>query len=170
MIKTIEFADFEDAIEAKDYIKIKNYIINSIRNNPGFHYTKNEASCSEAAEAFRMVKERKNELQGLFTPYCVQAGEEEFNEADKSKWDKEYFIRQTFLLEENFCSERFAHVKKIGQYISKNENFPEPQEVMEGNENSLANNEKHDGNMSWVMIAGVVIIVILLVVLIVKKI
>ena len=117
-----------------------------------------------------MVKERKNELPGLFTPYCVQAGEEEFNEADKSKWDKEYFIRQTFLLEENFCSERFAHVKKIGQYISKNENFPEPQEVMKGNEKSLAKNEKHDSNMSWVMIAVVVIIVILLVVLIVKNI
>ena len=169
MTKTFEFADFEAAIEAKDYIKIKNYIINSIRNNPEFRREK-EKSLSEATEAFNMVKERKNELPGLFTPYCVQAGEEEFNEDDKERWNKEYFIRQTFLLEENFCSERFSQVKKIGQYITKNENFPEPQEVMEGNEKHLAKNENHDGNMSWVMIAVVVIIVILLVVLIVKKI
>ena len=132
MNRTFSLEDFDAAIAAKDYIKIKNYIINSIRNNPRFCYNKNEKR-SEATEAFTKLVKMKAELPGLFSPYKLQEGETEFDENNKDSWTQEYFIRQTFLLGENFCIERFNNVKKIGQYLAK-ANFNDPQEVMEGYE------------------------------------
>lgn len=134
MNRTFEMEDFDQAIEEKDYIKLKNYIVNSVRNNPSFRYTKSVASCSEATEAFRKLRTMQEELPGLFVKYELQPGEMEFDENNKSAWNQEYFIRQTFLLEENFCSKRFEHVRLIGQYVSKG-NFNDPQEAIEGYEN-----------------------------------
>ena len=124
MNDSFDMVDFLSAIDAKDYIKLKNYIINSIRNNPGFR--KGGRPCSEATEAFRILKDRKEDLPGLFSKYELQSGEIEFDENNASSWNEEYFIRQTFYLEENFCSKRFDHVKKIGIYLARG-NFSEPQ-------------------------------------------
>ena len=134
MNRTFEMTDFESAIRDKDYIKLKNYIINSIRNNPRFSHSKSE-EYSEAAVAFKRLEEMKTELPGLFSPYELQEGEEEFDENNKASWNQEYFIRQTFLLGENFCRKRFINIRKIGQYITKG-NFNDPQEVLDGYENS----------------------------------
>lgn len=175
MNRTFKMADFEEAIKAKDYIKIKNFIINSIRNNPGFQYGK-EVSCSEAEAAFNKLKECKNELPGLFSPYCLQGDEIEFNENNKTAWTYEYFIRQTFLLGENFCDERFAHVKEIGKYLKKNVNFTAPQEAEEGFKENIRNNvvkqnierKTEDTNPIWIIVVLAIIIVGLLVVFLKK--
>ena len=139
MNNTFTSEEFDAAIASKDYIKIKNYIINSIRNNPRFSYKKGEGK-SEAAKAFDKLLSLQDKLPGLFTPYTIQEGEVEFNENDKTSWTQEYFIRQTFLLGENFCVRRFNNIRKIGQYLTKG-NFSDPQEVMEGYEKNESNLE-----------------------------
>ena len=181
MNRTFEIADFNKAIEEKDYIKLKNYIVNSVRNNPGFRYTKSVASCSEATEAFNKLNAMKDDLPGLFVKYELQPGEIEFDENNKSVWNQEYFIRQTFLLGENFCSKRFDHVHRIGQYISKasKKNFNDPQEAIEGYENNntivetssakIVSNEIVE-NKPWPMIiAGIIAVVALLVGIVASK-
>lgn len=168
MAKTFEQADFEAAINAKDYIKLKNYVINSIRNNPRFTYGKSE-ECSEAKAAFKRLESLKDELPGLFSQYEVQAGEVEFNEAEKESWTQEYFIRQTFLLGENFCLERFNNIRKIGQYITKG-NFNDPQEVVEGYENLVnnisnsTNEAKSIGTLPWLIVGLILATIVVLLV------
>jgi hypothetical protein len=97
----------------------------------------------------------------------LQEGEEEFDENNKASWNQEYFIRQTFLLGENFCRKRFINIRKIGQYITK-ANFNDPQEVLDGYENSNTPNSSspEDAPVSaekkpWAMIFFVAIVVLL---------
>lgn len=117
MNKSFDQKYIDDAIKAKDYIRLKNYVINAVRNNPGFRKKENE-NCSEATGVFKELMAREDELPGLFTPYELQYKENEFNEEDKRRWTQDYFTEQTFFLGENFCPERFNHVQKIGQYLA----------------------------------------------------
>lgn len=166
MKKTFETEDFDAAIKDKDYIKIKNYVINSIRNNPGFKYSKKEGDCSEAMAAFRKLLESKDDLPGLFSSYQLQNGEEEFNENNKELWTQEYFIRQTFLLGENFCKERFLNIKKIGKYLAKT-NFCKPQEEKDIDKNQeeksmpISFNTNKKINYLTIVLGGISIIILL---------
>lgn len=167
MNDSFEMADFLAAIDSKDYIKLKNYIVNSIRNNPGFR--KGGRTCSEATEAFRILRDRREELPGLFSKYELQSGEVEFNENDTSTWDEEYFIRQTFFLEENFCSKRFDHVKKIGLFLARG-NFSDPQEENEKYENDSVSNiteTKSHTDYKPLPISVIIVIVFMLAILLV---
>lgn len=167
MDKSFNQADFDAAIGSKDYIKLKNYIINSIRNNPRFKKEKNE-EYSEATAAFNKLWEVKEELPGLFVEYKLQTGEVEFDETQKETWTQEYFIRQTFLLEENFCKKRFYNVRKIGQYITKG-NFDGPQESIEGYEKqNCSRSDSADKPtlikfMPWLLIVIIIAIIVFLV-------
>ena len=167
MSNTFNQMDFDAAIVSKDYIKLKNYIINSIRNNPRFRHEKNE-EFSEATTAFKKLLSMKEELPGLFTKYELQSGEVEFNEDEQENRKQEYFIRQTFLLGENFCQKRFNNVRKIGQYLAKG-NFDDPQELIEGCENVASSSVSADmpksaESMPWLLIVVLVIAIIVLLV------
>ena len=118
---------FYKAIEEKDYSRLKTCIISSIRNNPGFRKARGE-NFSEARLAINILKEKVPEM---FERYAVQEAEHAYNVDEADIWDKEYFIRQTFLLGENFCMERYSHLMKIGQKITNGTapNFQEPQEL-----------------------------------------
>lgn len=120
MYKSFDEQKFNKAITDKNYSYIKICIINAIRNNPNFKPNV-EHKC-EAQMAFSQVCQV---CPDILEHYQLQEGETEFNEKDRAKWDKEYFIRQTFLLKKNFCKERYENIKKIGQAIT--ENFPNPQ-------------------------------------------
>lgn len=168
MKRSFDPAVFEAAIRKKDYIKLKNFVINSIRNNPRFTHDKNE-KYSEATKVFRRLHSLEKELPGLFAPYELQTGEVEFNEAEKDSWTQEYFIRQTFYLGENFCNKRFANIKKIGQYLTKG-NFNDPQEVIEGYEDSIhfisdsTDTKKSVGKKPWLIVVFVIVSIITLLV------
>ena len=124
MNKSFEPEDFDAAIASKDYIALKSYIICSIRNDPGFYRKKGDPS--EALIACKKLWDQRRDLPGLFSEYTLQKGEIEFDENMKNSWTWEYFIRQTFLLGENFCPERIKHIGKIGQYLTpRNFNFPQ---------------------------------------------
>lgn len=112
--------EFYQAVADKDYIKIKSFVVSAIRNNPSFRKVPGQ-DASEAMMAIRILEEREPDI---FEKYKIQEGEHPFNEEEADNWDEEYFIRQSFLLEENFSGKRLNHLKKIGQKIS---NFQEPQ-------------------------------------------
>lgn len=118
---------FYKAIEEKDYSRLKTCIISSIRNNPGFLPMKGE-KVAESRVAMKILKEK---AEGMFEPYKVQKGERVFDESEAETWDKEYFIRQTFLLGENFCTTRYNNLMMIGRKIARgiDSNFQEPQEL-----------------------------------------
>lgn len=118
---------FYKAIEEKDYSRLKTCIISSIRNNPGFLPMKGE-KVAESKVAMNILKEK---AEGMFEPYKVQEGERVFDEGEAETWDKEYFIRQTFLLGENFCTKRYNNLLMIGRKITRgiDPNFQEPQEL-----------------------------------------
>lgn len=167
--KSFEQTDFDEAIESKDYIRLKTYIINSICSNPGF-VRMAPGEKSEASIAFSKLLEMKDQLPGLFSEYELQAGEQEFDESNEDIWDQEYFLRQVFFLGENFCTKRYDQVHKIGSYIARKElNFEEPQEVIEKNKHkSDPEYESADINISvmekpLIMIMVIVTVIALLV-------
>lgn len=120
---SFDAGEFDAAIEAKDYRKIKSYIVSAIRNNPCFTKAPGQ-NASETKLAIEILNER---LKEIFVDYEVLEGEHPFNKEESATWDWEYFIRQTFLLEENFSMTRIGNLKKIGKKIS---NFQRPQEQM----------------------------------------
>lgn len=118
---------FYKDMREKNYSVLKTCVISSIRNNPAFRKAPGE-EYSEARIAMNLLQEHVPEM---FVEYEVQAGEREYNAGEASAWDKEYFHRQTFLLGENFCWERFRHLLKIGQEITEQtaSNFQYPQDM-----------------------------------------
>lgn len=117
---------FYRALEEKDYSRLITCIISAVRNNPEFRNATGQKS-SESTIALNLLRENVPEI---FETYKQQEGERIYDETEYKTWDKEYFIRQTFLLGENFCVKRYKHVKAIGCWISRGvvPNFQEPQE------------------------------------------
>lgn len=115
MFKSFNEEKFFAAIEQKNYLSIKNCIINAIRNNPQFKVDKGETE----AEAIRAINIVRKKLPEMFEEYVIREREKGKELNNPNFWDEEYFLRQTFLLEENFCEERIAYIKKIGQKISE---------------------------------------------------
>ena len=172
MHKSFKPEAFYAAINEKDYIKLKNYIINSIRNNPGFYCLDGEEK-SEARKYFIILKEKKDKLPELFSEYKIQEGEKEFDESLQDAWDYEYFIRQTFLLEENFCEKRFNHVRKIGKYLEKKKkaNFNSPQEENEDSDYNVCSSDRESNcsASSKIMPRIIVFVIIPIILLLVGK-
>lgn len=170
MNKSFEQEDFEAAIDKREYIKLKNYVANAILNNEEFEKKKNGACC-EAEAAFKVLIARKDELPGLFTPYERQYGEKEFDERDKTSWTREYFIRQVFFLGENFCQERFEHVRTIGKELAKkkdtNKSYTENDEITHSSPMS-ANTLNTSEKKHWLVVAFIVFVIVIIVVAVVS--
>lgn len=158
---------FYKAIEEKDYSRLKTCIISSIRNNPGFKKAKGE-KCSEAGLAMNILKEKVPEI---LEHYVVQETEQVYNVDASDTWDKEYFIRQTFLLGENFCMERYNHLVKIGEKIMNGTapNFQEPQEKDQAEtKNKLIQEKAYAAPRKFIplLVLGVVILTLIILVVI----
>lgn len=148
--------EFDEAITTKDYIKIKSFMVSAIRNNPRFRKAPGQ-DASEVKIALRILEER---IPDIFEQYKVQEGEHPFNEEEADTWDEEYFIRQSFWLEENFSKKRLENLKRVGEKIGeKRSNFQEPQ----GQETGLQNRW-----LTGIVIILVIILLILIVVLVAK--
>ena len=159
---------FYRAIEEKDYSRLKTCIISSIRNNPGFRKARGE-EYSEARLAMNILKDKVPEM---FECYVVQEAERAYNVDEADTWDKEYFIRQTFLLGENFCMERYSHLMKIGRKITNgtDPNFQEPQEQCQAEQQHQSikvNAYKAPQKTNPLLVLGVVALAIIVLVVIV---
>ena len=162
---------FWKAIEEKNYSLLKTCIVNSIRNNPGFKKDFKNAKgdkCSEARLAMDILKEKVPEI---FEKYELQDGEHIYDPNEAAAWDKEYFIRQTFLLKQNFCTKRYNHVKEIGIKITHeaNSNFQNPQEqgqMKRKNQLALARINQILQKTKPLLVAGAVVIAVILAVIV----
>lgn len=159
--------DFYKAIEEKKYAKLKTCVISAIRNNPGFNVVKGE-NASEATTAMNVLVE---EVPEIFEGYEIQEGDQLYNENDMDKWNKEFFIRQTFLLGENFSKRRYKQIMNIGKKITKGKipNFHEPQELnleLFDEQEIKPVVQQTSKKMNPVLIAGVIILAIIVLVVI----
>lgn len=121
MFLSFNDTDFNKAIENRDFLTLKSYIISSIRYNPQFLPLQG-ASISEAEMALNILRERVKEI---FENYKKQDKEIVISDDESVNWSKEYFIEQTFWLGENFCEERIERIKKIGKKISEDKKIRE---------------------------------------------
>lgn len=159
--------DFYEAIESKKYAKLKNCVISAIRNNPGFNPVMGK-NAAEATIAMRILDEK---IPDIFEKYEMQEGDQLYNESYVGKWDKEFFIRQTFLLRENFSKKRYNQIISIGKYISRGiiPNFQEPQELnleLFDEQEIKPIVQQTSKKMNPLLIAGVIILAIIVLVVI----
>lgn len=160
--------DFYKAIEEKKYAKLKTCIISAIRNNPEFRVATGQKE-SEARLAWRILEENVPEI---FEKYEAQEGDQLYSENSVDKWDREFFIRQTFLLGENFNKERLKHVWNIGRKISRGimPNFQEPQELdleLFEEQESEPVVQKTSTKMNPLLLGGIFLLVVIVLVVIV---
>lgn len=162
--------DFYKAIEEKKYAKLKTCVISAIRNNPEFKRADGE-KVSEARLAWDILEENVPEI---FDKYEDQDGDRLYDEKSVNEWDREFFIRQTFLLGENFNRKRYIQVMNIGRKISRGimPNFQEPQElnleIFEEQEIKPVV-QQTSKKMNPLLIAGVIILAIIVLVVIGMK-
>ncbi len=166
--KTLDNDAFYKAIEEKDYVRLKTAVISSIRNNPAFLVAEGQ-KYTEARIAMDILYEQVPEM---FSEYKVLEFEHPFDEHERENWDKEYFLRQTFLLGENFCFDRYKNLRKIGKEIDKrsNTNFqvPQEQEPMEEKEQVIkTNSQMVPQKAKPLMLLGVIILAVVVLVVIV---
>lgn len=159
---------FYRALEEKDYSRLITCIISAVRNNPEFRNATGQKS-SESTIALNLLKENAPEI---FETYKPQEGERIYDETEYKTWDKEYFIRQTFLLGENFCVKRYNHVKAIGRWITRGiePNFQEPQEQCQAEQQHQSikvNAYKAPQKTNPLLVLGVVALAIIVLVVIV---
>ena len=158
-------AEFEQALENKDYSTLILSVVSAIRNNPAFKADAGEKE-SEAELAVDILSKRVPEI---FVQFKHQPGEELFDKEKISIRNKEYFIRQTIFLRENFSKERIEQIKFIGERIvgENTANFSKPQ-----NQNQTGQSNKKQKSRSLnPLILGIalLIIIVLVVALAVKK-
>lgn len=160
--------DFYKAIEEKKYAKLKTCVISAVRNNPEFRFATGQKE-SEARLAWRILEENVPEI---FEKYEAQDGDQLYNENSVDKWDREFFIRQTFLLGENFSKERLKHVWNIGRKISRGivPNFQDPQELnleMFEEQEIKSTVQKTSAKMNPLLLGGIVLLAAIVLVVIV---
>ena len=160
--------EFYDAIAEKKYAKLRNCVICAIRNNPGF----DPIAGKNAAEATIALKILDDKVPDIFEKYEVQEGDQLYNEDDGGKWNKEFFIRQTFLLRENFSKKRYNQIINIGRYISRGiaPNFQEPQELnleMFEEQETKPVVQQTSKKMNPLLLAGIVILAVIILVVMV---
>jgi len=110
-MKSFDKEDFDKAIDNEDFSSLRSYVISAVRNDPTF-------SKEEVMVTIKKLDEKANKI---FEGYQLQEGEEPFSE-DIKLWNKEYFIKQTFWLGENFNKNRINRIKRVGQHVYGNQN------------------------------------------------
>lgn len=115
MFKSFDDKEFQDALDKKDYSKLKSFLICAIRNNPGFEIEDHE-EYSETKQIVFILNER---CPNIFEDYHLQPSENKKDLNDKNKWNYDFFLQETFFLGENFSIERFNQLLIIGQAIDR---------------------------------------------------
>lgn len=110
--KEFEFVSFENkelekAINSKDKMWLKAALLNAIWNDPGLKH----------GEVNRLISIIKSKFPDFFEEEKTQLGEH--READKNKWDMNYFTDLTYWFRENPALSRLSYIFKVGKEISK---------------------------------------------------
>lgn len=104
MFRSFDEKIFRQAIEEKDYSRLKICAVSALRFDPTF----------ERGEAQKVLDILSAETPEIFEEYAKKTHE---NYLDRDAWTKDYFIELTFWFQKNFSLERISHIKDVGKAV-----------------------------------------------------
>lgn len=114
MFTSFDENKFRQAIKEKDFIRLKTNTVSAILQDPAF----------AKGETMQVIEILKKEVPEIFEEE-IDLGYEERLEA--SQWDKRYFTKLTYWLEENFAISRIAYIEEVGKAITTGSAASTPQ-------------------------------------------
>lgn len=114
MFTSFDENKFRQAIKEKDFIRLKTNTVSAILQDPAF----------AKGETMQVIEILKKEVPEIFEEE-IDLGYEERLEA--SQWDKRYFTKLTYWLEENFAISRVAYIEEVGKAITTGSAASTPQ-------------------------------------------
>ena len=106
MFRTFDEKAFRQAINDKDFFRLKISMVSAMLGDPTF----------EHGEAEYVLKTLEEQVPEIFEKY-VKLGYEE--ELERSAWDKRYFTKLVYWFQENFAKERVPYIKEVGQVVHR---------------------------------------------------
>ena len=104
---SFENQELEKAIKNKDKLWLKAALINTIWNDPSLKH----------GEVNRLISIIKSKLPDFFEEEKAQLNE--YREADKNKWNQDYFTDLTYWFRENPALSRLNYIFRVGKEINK---------------------------------------------------
>lgn len=97
-------SDLKEALERKDYAKLKVLLSSTIKSDPTFSTQEVSALCNIFQKNVPEIFEKKIELgyEEIFPP---------------EQWDKRYFSKLLYWLQQNFAKERIDYIKEVGKTV-----------------------------------------------------
>ena len=92
------------AIKDKDYLRLKVYFMHSMLNDPTFDRGDNDI----------LIKIFDKEVPEIWENEEERDYEERLDEKD---WDKRYFTKLTYWMQENFAKSRLPYIRKVGKVV-----------------------------------------------------
>lgn len=97
---------FEENIQKKNLWGLRSTVASIIKFDPTF----------SSGDYAYVIKRLQEEVPEVFVEYKLLPNEEPFQE-DERGWDEKYLLDLTFYLQENFCLDRIANIKKVGKKV-----------------------------------------------------
>ena len=104
MFRSFDEKIFRKAIEEKDYLCLKSYIVSALRFDSTF----------ERGEAQKAIDIINVETPEIFEEYMQKSYEKRL---PREEWTEDYFIELTFWFQNNFAIERISHIKEVGKAV-----------------------------------------------------
>lgn len=114
MFTSFDENKFRQAIKEKDFIRLKTNTVSAILQDPSF----------AKGEAMQVIEILKKEVPEIFEEE-IDLGYEE--RLEPAQWDKRYFTKLTYWLEENFAISRIAYIEEVGKAITTGSAASTPQ-------------------------------------------
>ena len=105
MFTSFDENKFRQAIKEKDFIRLKTNTVSAILQDPSF----------AKGEAMQVIEILKKEVPEIFEEE-IDLGYEE--RLEPAQWDKRYFTKLTYWLEENFAISRIAYIEEVGKAVT----------------------------------------------------
>lgn len=108
--KSFSSEAFYEALQKKDYTRLKVNAVSAIRNNPTF--------AKDNDEFTQLIKDLDNATPEIFEDERKLGYEQDLSEEN---WDTDYFVRLTSYFQDNFAKSRIPKIKEVGRKVYKQE-------------------------------------------------
>lgn len=161
MFTSFDEKNFKEAIKNKDLLTLKINTVSAILNDPTF----------ERGETDKVIRILEEQIPEIFENEVTLDFEERL---EKENWDKRYFSKLTYWLQENFAKTRIEYIKEVGRVVHKDtaEKYNQSMEI-QGTNNSVTNTHKKKAKkkpkIRNFIIAGTIVAVIVLAMILIFK-
>lgn len=161
MFTSFDENTFNEAIKNKDYLTLKVNTVSAILNDPTF----------SRGEARQVIAILKKYVPDIFEDEARLEYEERI--IDKKNWDKRYFTKLTYWLQENFALTRIDYIEEVGKAVhgDTEEKYRESMKIESMKNTSVSkkrNNNKIDSH-SFLIVGVIVAVVALVIVILIIK-